>query len=362
MSDFTTQLRFICESYAKRYDKPQPQANVDSIIEAARTNIFDFDYPIFDVNYKKTLEEKIISHYYTREIGQETVGLFKLRLKNKMREIMPYYNQLYLSEKLKFNPFFNTDAVDTRETASKDERTNESLSFGNAQGVQSTESNQHTDNTTDSAYSDYERSASDGSGSENYSGSGHADVKAETSGTDDTTKSGKENTKPAGTTTLNKHSDAPLGSVGNITGDDSNYLSDATETVVSINASGELSFTNRKDAREFSSDEKRAEDTADAHRSDTNTSNSLEDVKTGSGSNQSTTDTTGAIDVTHSDSNTENRSGKEQGEASSDYFGRLFGKTGSETYSEMLNKFRSTFLNIDLDVINELNDLFMLVW
>ena len=31
-------------------------------------------------------------------------------------------------------------------------------------------------------------------------------------------------------------------------------------------------------------------------------------------------------------------------------------------YSEMLNEFRSTFLNVDMMVINELNDLFMNLW
>ena len=34
-------------------------------------------------------------HYYTREIGLETVGLWKLKLNTKMNEIMPYFNQMY---------------------------------------------------------------------------------------------------------------------------------------------------------------------------------------------------------------------------------------------------------------------------
>ena len=52
------------------------------------------------------LETKILKHYYTREIGLETVGLWKLKLDMKMNEIMPYYNKLYESELLDFNPLY----------------------------------------------------------------------------------------------------------------------------------------------------------------------------------------------------------------------------------------------------------------
>lgn len=62
------------------------------------------DYPIFDESYRETLNNKIITHYWMREIGAETAGLFKLYLNRTMSEIMPYYNQLYKSAKLDFDP------------------------------------------------------------------------------------------------------------------------------------------------------------------------------------------------------------------------------------------------------------------
>lgn len=43
-------------------------------------------------------------HYWMREIGAETAGLFKLYLNRTMDEIMPYYNQLYKSAQLDFDP------------------------------------------------------------------------------------------------------------------------------------------------------------------------------------------------------------------------------------------------------------------
>ena len=45
-----------------------------------------------------------------------------------------------------------------------------------------------------------------------------------------------------------------------------------------------------------------------------------------------------------------------------DYIESVFGKQGTETYSEMLMKFRSTFLNIDMLVIDNLETLFMGLW
>lgn len=62
------------------------------------------DYPIFDESYRETLNNKIITHYWMREIGAETAGLFKLYLNRTMSEIMPYYNQLYKSTQIDFDP------------------------------------------------------------------------------------------------------------------------------------------------------------------------------------------------------------------------------------------------------------------
>jgi hypothetical protein len=41
---------------------------------------------------------------------------------------------------------------------------------------------------------------------------------------------------------------------------------------------------------------------------------------------------------------------------------KMVGKRNSKSYSQMLNEFRTTFLNIDMEIINELNDLFFNLW
>lgn len=108
MSRYTIETRFICESICG-LDESMGFSNVQDILEQAAPKIFDFDYPIFDENYRLPLEIKILRHYYTREICCETVGLWKLRLQQRLNEIMPYYNQLYKSALLEFDPLADVD-------------------------------------------------------------------------------------------------------------------------------------------------------------------------------------------------------------------------------------------------------------
>ena len=62
MSKYTTELRYLEEM---KYDYGQN------------------DYPIFDENYRSVLNKKIKDHYYVREIGFETAGLFRLNFTAK---------------------------------------------------------------------------------------------------------------------------------------------------------------------------------------------------------------------------------------------------------------------------------------
>lgn len=89
-------------------------------------NNFDFkmtSYPIFDENYRNTLNQKILYHYYESEIGFETASLFRFYLNNKLNEIMPYYNELY---KLQIDILKSglTNNVNLTETFKRDTTTN----------------------------------------------------------------------------------------------------------------------------------------------------------------------------------------------------------------------------------------------
>lgn len=74
---------------------------------ASGFKLWDFDFPVprSVVNYngktctvdfdKERLQQKIVDHYRFRQIGQETPARFKHYLKTRLREIMPYYVQVY---------------------------------------------------------------------------------------------------------------------------------------------------------------------------------------------------------------------------------------------------------------------------
>lgn len=66
------------------FDFPVPRSSIEY---NGKTCTVDFD--------KERLQEKIVDHYRFRQIGQETPARFKHYLKTKLREIMPYYVQLY---------------------------------------------------------------------------------------------------------------------------------------------------------------------------------------------------------------------------------------------------------------------------
>ena len=99
-------------------------------------NNFDFkmnSYPIFDENYRNTLNQNILYHYYENEIGFETASLFRFYLNQKLNEIMPYYNELYkvqkklIDENLLLNNVNLTETLhgsNTTETSSTSQSTN----------------------------------------------------------------------------------------------------------------------------------------------------------------------------------------------------------------------------------------------
>lgn len=131
MSRYTTEVRYICESLCK-LEASAPYNQVNAIIAKAAPQIFE-EYEIFDENYRQTLNAKILKHFYMREIGAETVGLWKLWLNTKMEEIMPLYNQLYKSALLQFNPLYDTDITTERTVNGSEQGTeNEKRDYSNS--------------------------------------------------------------------------------------------------------------------------------------------------------------------------------------------------------------------------------------
>lgn len=303
MSKYTTEVRYICEEYAGLSESSE-YSGMNDVIAKSRGKVFDFDFPMFDEKYRTVLETKILKHYYTREIGMETVSAWKRFMDMRMNEIMPYYNQLYKSASLEFNPFYDVDLSTSgnRKNNGSETNTSNNVTTNDLHDTSKTE-NLRTDNT-------------------------HTSTNGNSTRTDDLANtnhtSGAENVKQ-------RYSDTPQGYLGNI--EDNTYLTNATIT----------DTTN----------------TTDSNGTDTGTvKNVLEE----------NVDNTGTVkyNIDSNISNTgtvKNNGNTDKGYNSTDeYIEHVVGKRGGESYSELLKQYRQTFLNIDMMVIEELGDLFMNLW
>lgn len=327
MSKYTTELRFICEEQAGLTESVGYN-DVADVIAEARPRIFSFDYPIFDPNYKPTLETKILKHFYTREIALETYGLWKLKLDAKMNEIMPYYNKMYESELIEFNPLYDTNI-----------RTD---------GYKHNAGEEHGDEESGGT----DVSTTGGSDVNRLSGS---DVAAN-SGSDVDTLSGSDTGRLGGTDTKNKadkentwtlHSDTPQGGVVGIANAtdpsvaSNAYLSDATHVIGDTAGSTESTNYGKTDTTTYGK-----VDTLQHGKTTTTNYGKVDTLNYGK------TDTTDYGKTNHKDGEFENEH---------DYWETVAGYRGSNP-SKSLIEFRNTFLNIDMMVIEELEELFFQLW
>lgn len=84
---------------------------------------------------KDRLASQIVDHYYMREIGYETVGLFKHYAKVYMREIMERYLPLIYSNSIEYNPLVNVDYTETFTRNISGSGESESSSSNSASGL-----------------------------------------------------------------------------------------------------------------------------------------------------------------------------------------------------------------------------------
>ena len=303
MSKYTTEVRYICET-AAGYDKSQGYSSVNDIRANSWKKIFDFNFELFDSEYKSVICSKILKHYYTREIGFESVGLWKLKLETRIQEIMPYFNKLYEIEAIKFNPLHDVDYTK--------EHTGESAGT-------STATNAHRGNVTDAV---------------GKVGSVDNIETREGGATDTSEKTASEDAnKTAGATgnELNVFSDTPQGTLTNV--ENNEYLTDARKITTSTN-------TNETDNKEVS-ENGRSEKTFNEEATATKTYREDEEKET-----------------IFNDDTTQNNGFNNTAE----YIEHVYGKTGGGSYSKYIVEYRKSLINIDMLIIAELSDLFMRVW
>ncbi len=350
MSTYTTEVRYICEKYAgysesKDYrdfntttEKYLSEVyNIDDIIDKAIPRIFEPDIELFDPGYKNVLFHKILRHYYMREIGAETVALWKFYLNTTLKEILPLYNQRYKSELIKFDPMFDTDMTTTQNKKSD----------GNV-GV----SGNVTDKG-DKAFSEQGNSTQSEIGNEtetNKSKTTTAD-KAKTTNEGETTTHGTNSSNTTKNET-NLYADTPQGGIQGLlghaqgeSGNDYKYLTDARKIDGTEKVQGEN----------------------DANGTSTGTTEYTDDITVdldGTKTNDTTINADSESHRSGTETNNNSRTTREDTVSTSteDYIMHVAGKNGGKSYSEMLKEFRETFLNIDMEIINELRPCFMQLW
>lgn len=86
---------------------------------------------------KNKLARKIVDHYYMREIGFETIGLFIHYSKITMEELMEEYLPLIYSASISYDPLINVDYTETLERTEDvtSEGTSESGSSSNSSSL-----------------------------------------------------------------------------------------------------------------------------------------------------------------------------------------------------------------------------------
>lgn len=62
---------------------------------------------------KDQLAQRIMNHFYTRELGTDAIGQFILFAKDKMDELMETYAPIIYSASIKFNPLENVNMTET---------------------------------------------------------------------------------------------------------------------------------------------------------------------------------------------------------------------------------------------------------
>ena len=167
MSKYTMMIKDIVNDYSKDSESTK----IDDKLDIARSYIFDFDYPVIDDTTKKRIEIAILKHYYFREIAFETVGIFKIKLNDRLNLIMSRYNALYEKQDLTLSPYINSylnesgnsNGTSNTDTKNDDWQTTSETPQGILQDLKEGRYSSmavytdNTDNTNSSNASDYTR-------------------------------------------------------------------------------------------------------------------------------------------------------------------------------------------------------------
>lgn len=355
MAMYSIELRRYIDSFSQYQN---PRTSIKEKIEIGRPHLFDFDYPFFDESKRKDFERKWIRRFYMTEVGFETMELFKFHLENWMNEKMPYYNKRFKSELIQFDPLMNT-VMDKQKDHSKDGKRNDVIDeTQNKDGtfhIDTHDEGKFQTNTTNDGTSHNE-------GTGNVVSDGTVDGKTDKTVEDIGSKKGNNKNTTDGTNFARiLEEDTPDGRLDITTEDgkgiiryaskiNENTGKDHSEEIQSIDESTKKNGLDNTIEKTTSHDEANSKTTSDG---------TTKDVGSATGTNENNGFQDGR--------NNENKVGNSQLDQKTNEVGNqnehYVGKIGVETYSEMLQKYRETFIRIESEIYDECRkDLFMLVY
>lgn len=393
-------------------------------------------YPIFDESYRNTLNNKIVTHYYFREIGLPTPDKFNFYLGMRMNEIMPYYNKLYESELIKFDPLITNltttnEKIDFIQNGKINEKSKTAVEGGNDNTINEKRETTFKGNQKD--VTEYKDTKNMQEGTENtteHSGtitddtehSGTITDKVEHDGTitnasensgqdvtkrdDNLTTSNKNQTEGTGSnittgSKVNIESDLPQSQLdiniptsdtstwiatGYATTCNSDFTSQSDNTTTTEKAWGEVANTG--DQTTTLTHGLKTTETQTFDNSDTTTrtlNNEDKNTRTFDNKDEFTenkkgvNETTGNEEITHGQDNieavesgienknlydetTETEKGSEENKTHNQTNVVTFEGRSNRDPSELLKSYRESFLNIDMMIIADLENLFMGVY
>lgn len=400
MASYTIRLNDVCRVFIRQniedleekypdvdFDaltNPLMYSDVDEMIQYAWQYIFNFPFPIFDEPYREILCTKFIRQNWMREICCETIGQWKLQLGNRLQLIMPYYNQLYRSEQLQYNPLENHSHYETNAAQGTRDTTEDFTAHTSGSLHSTTIGTEHVDTGESGEY--HKDGVTSDTGTEN----GKTDRNGSTQGTEsrDTQESGtssetgttsgeSQGSRTLDTTETTNSSgweyfnDTPQGGVETL--NDLSYLTSAKKSTGNATVTGKQ--TEKTTGSESGQSGKDGETSGESH---------TQGKTTGTSEEHETSERETKNDGTWGEDGTDTRTGTRDGRTTGqrddtttgdtknattgtirttdDYVKHYAGKSGIETYPEMVMKWRDSFLNIDMMVLRELDCLFMGLW
>lgn len=360
--------------------------------------IFDDSWRTYIPEHKQELVKKIIRHYWFYEIGVETADRFKFNINEQLALIMPYYNQLYMSELLTIEPLFNhfleeTEGIEAVKKYKKDsakrtqyerlhlmansikrisDGTSNTVGVGNLTGNE-TWREDRTINTTETTDQDTtEKTVQNKTGTEDTDTTSKEVMQDTIEGTRVT-----DGTSHVVTSSERRYSDTPQGTISSSGVDiDNSYLTNYTKE------NGTSDTTTHEDQTTKSTENKTDDitgtkdttTTEELNKDVTGTNDVTKTVKTTDGvigSKDRTQDTKENEDVTTRDETHEFSNGSNQDNDSETSYAdekqheeqdqqrKRTVKEYTVSQSELLEAYRKTFLNIDEMIIKQLSVNFM---